>query len=51
MRFGGATAAAQAGTPDRLFKCHGHWPSELVKDGYVKHSMAALMSVSESLNL
>ena len=25
LRSGGATAAANAGVPDRLFKCHGRW--------------------------
>ena len=48
---GGASAAANAGVPDRLFKCYGRWRSESAKDGYVKDSMTALMSVSESLNL
>ena len=51
LRSGGATAAANAGIPDRLFKRHGRWRSETAKDGYVKDSMAALMSVSESLEL
>ena len=35
LRSGGATAAANAGVPNRLFKRHGHWASELAKDGYV----------------
>ena len=51
LRSGGASAAANAGVPDRLFKHHGRWHSESAKDGYVKDSMTALMSVSESLNL
>ena len=51
LRAGGATAAAQAGIPDRLFKRHGRWRSELAKDGYVKDSMLSLLSVSQSLNL
>ena len=51
LRAGGATAAANAGVPDRLFKRHGRWKSELAKDGYIKDSPAALLSVSESLNL
>ena len=51
LRSGGATAAAQAGIPDRLLKCHGRWCSESAKDGYVKDSLTALMLVSESLNL
>ena len=28
LRSGGATAAANAGVPDRLFKRHGRWASE-----------------------
>ena len=51
LRAGGATAAANAGIPDRLFKRHGRWRSEIAKDGYVKDSMSALLSVSESLEL
>ena len=51
LRSGGASAAANAGVPDRLFKRHGHWHSESAKDGYIKDSVSALMSVSESLNL
>ena len=31
LRAGGATAAANAGIPDRLFKCHGRWKSENAK--------------------
>ena len=33
LRSGGATAAARNGVPDRLFKNHGRWKSENVKDG------------------
>ena len=51
LRSGGASAAANAGVPDRLFKRHGCWRSESAKDGYIKDSVSALMSVSESLNL
>ena len=51
LRSGGATAAANAGIPDRLFKRHGRWQSESAKDGYVKDSVGALLSVSQSLNL
>ena len=38
LRAGGATAAAAAGVPDRVFKKHGHWKSESAKDGYVEDS-------------
>ena len=51
LRSGGASAAANAGVPDRLFKRHGGWRSDSAKDGYVKDSVHALLSVSESLNL
>ena len=45
LRSGGASAATNAGVPDRLFKCHGRWCSETAKDSYVKDSMTALMSI------
>ena len=48
MRSGGATAAANAKVPDRLFKRHGRWCSESAKDGYVKDSR---LQVSQSLEL
>ena len=51
LRSGGATAAANEGVPDRLFKLHGRWKSESAKDGYVKDSKEALMSVTKSLEL
>ena len=41
VRAGGATAAANAGVPDRLFKRHGHWRSENAKDGYVNDCSAS----------
>ena len=28
LRSGGASAAASAGIPDRVFKCHSYWSSE-----------------------
>ena len=34
LRSGGASAAANAGVPDRLFKRHGRWRSETAKDSY-----------------
>ena len=51
LRAGGASAAANAGVGDRLFKRHGRWRSESAKDGYIKDSKEALLSVSESLKL
>ena len=49
LRSGGATLAANNGVSDRLFKRHGRWKSETAKDGYVKDSLDALLSVSRSL--
>ena len=51
LRAGGATAAANAGVPDRLFKRHGRWKSETAKDGYVKDSLESRLSVSKSLGV
>ena len=51
LRAGGATAAANAGVPDRLFKRHGRWRSETAKDGYVQDATASRMAVSKSLGL
>ena len=51
LRAGGATAAASAGIPDRLFKRHGGWRSETAKDGYVKDSEDARLAVSKGLQL
>ena len=36
LRSGGASAAANAGIPDRWFKRQGRLRSENAKDGYVK---------------
>ena len=36
LHAGGATAAANAKVPDKMFKRHGHWKSKNDKDGYVK---------------
>ena len=51
LRSGGATAAANAGVPDRAFKRHGQWRSENVKDGYVKDTLEYRLNVSKSLGL
>ena len=51
LRAGGATAAANAGVPDRLFKRHGRWRSENAKDGYVKDSLSSRLSVSKNIGL
>lgn len=51
LRSGGATAAANADIPDRLFKAHGRWRSETAKDGYVKDNINNFLSVSKNLGL
>lgn len=50
-RIGGATAAANSGVPDRLFKLHGRWKSESAKDGYIRSDLAAKCLVSLGLGL
>ena len=51
LRAGGATAAAENQVPDRLFKKHGRWRSERVKDGYVRENLDQLLIVSQNLGL
>ena len=51
LRAGGASAAANAGVPDRLFKRHGRWRSENAKDGYVKDTMEERLEVSRKIGL
>ena len=51
LRAGGATAAANARVPDRLFKRHGGWKSESAKDGYVKDSVESRLEVSKNLGI
>ena len=51
LRSGGASAAANAGVPDRMFKRHGRWRSENAKDGYVKDSLKERLLVSQKLGL
>lgn len=51
LRSGGATAAANADIPDRLFKALGRWRSETAKDGYVKDNINNILSVSKNLGL
>ena len=47
FRAGRATADANAGVPDRLFKCHGRWCSASAKDGYVKDSVESRQCLSK----
>ena len=51
FRAGGATAAANAGVPDRLFKRHGRWKSENAKDGYIQDAASERLRVSQSLRI
>ena len=51
LRSGGATAAANAGVPDRLFERHGRWASESAKDGYVQYSLSFRLSVSKAFDV
>ena len=47
----GATVAANAKVPDRLFKRHGCQKSESTKDSYVKDDVKCRLEVSKSLGL
>ena len=49
LHSGGASAAATAEVPDRMFKRHGRWHSENAKDGYVKDSLEESLLVSQKL--
>ena len=51
LRAGGATAAANNGVSDRLFKKHGRWRTEDSKDRYVKESVKNRLKVSLNLGL
>lgn len=49
LREAGASAAANNGLPDRLFKRHGRWRSENAKDGYIADDINNLLTVSQNL--
>ena len=51
LRAGGASAAANAGVQDRLFKCHGRWKTVSAKNGYVADSLGSRLSVSRMLGI
>ena len=51
LRSGGATAAANSGVKDRMFKRHGRWASDSAKDGYVKDNFQERIYVSQCLGL
>lgn len=51
LRSGGATAAANRGIQDRLFKRHGRWLSDRAKDGYIKDKVDERLAVTLSLGI
>ena len=51
LRSGGASAAANNGVQDRMFKRHGRWVSDSAKDGYIKDNLKERLAVSLSLGL
>ena len=51
LRSGGASAAANLGVSKRLFKKHGRWKSDKVKDSYVNEDIESKLSVSRNLGL
>ena len=51
LRAGGATAAANNGVSDHLFKRHGRWRSDSAKDGYVEDSVKQRLTVSQNIGL
>ena len=51
LRSNGATAAANAGVPDRPFKRRGRWAGESAKDRYVQDSLPSRLSVSKALGI
>ena len=48
---GGASAAAQAGVPGRLFRQHRRWRLETAKDSYVEDSVENRLSVSKCIGI
>ena len=48
---GAASAADNLGVNDRLFKKHGRWKSDKVKDSYVHEDIESKLSVSRNLGL
>ena len=48
---GGASAAANLGVNDRLFKRHCKWKSDKVRNSYVRENIESKLSVSRNLGL
>ena len=51
LRLGGASVADNLGVSNRLFKKHGRWKSDKVKDSYVHEYVKSKLSVSRNLGL
>ena len=51
LRSGGASMAANAGVPDRLFKRHGRWLTDRAKDMYVQDNVEELLTVTRMMCL
>ena len=51
LRAGGATAAANQGVCDRLFKKHGRWKSDSAKDGYVAENIKRQLLDTKNLGI
>ena len=51
LRAGGASAAANAGVADRVFKRHGRWKSVSAKNAYINDNLESRLSVSQRLGI
>ena len=51
LRAGGASAAANAGVADRVFKRHGRWKSVSAKNAYINDNLEPRLSVSQRLGI
>ena len=50
LRAGGVTLAARSGIPEKLYKSHGRWKSEAVRD-YVTPDITQKLSVTNNMHL
>lgn len=50
LRAGGASAVANAGVSDWLFKSDGRWKTDQAKDGYIKDNLESLLLILRSLH-
>ena len=51
LRSGDASAAAKLDINDRVFKKHGRWKSDKLKDSYDHEHIESKLSVSRNLGL